>query len=224
MKRILTLLVVLLALFARTSSAQPVYDAFSACMASRAATMNNATFEDGAYCNYVTRPGVARPVGVPMARPYGRGYVPPPIYSYDYGYGMGWYDHCNSYMPLQSQNPECHVAEIKFRIQGSGLNNVTVRVDGDNLGLVDKYSHKATSGLRLAGEHRYEVELEWVVNKDVTKTVIYYINPLTIRMQDGAYWYPVYKDLFENAPYGRTVTPKRETIDGRDYIKKGGGN
>jgi hypothetical protein len=142
--------------------------------------------------------------------------------------GLGYEDYlfflypCPGYLPEQSQDPKCVAAEIKFDIDNSGLkrrepklaDTVSVRIEGHLAGEIGKYSHRHTSGLRLRADKEYQMTLEWRT-KDGVKTVVETIQPMSMRMQDGAYWYSVSKDLFAEAPYGQLVTPERERIGGK---------
>lgn len=152
-------------------------------------------------------------------------YAPAPYYGgyggYGYGFGAGylpfWVDPCQSYFPESGQNPGCVVAEVKFKIMDRGLDDqVVVRIDGQNAGIIGKYSHALTSGLRLRADQEYQITLQWV-SKSGVKTIVDRIRPMNMRLQDGPYWYPVSRALFDQAPYGQDVAPERDRIGGKKY-------
>jgi len=216
MKAILLTLVLMAGLLPSQAYAQqPVmYNSFAACTESFKG-QNISYAEVAAYCNYL------QPQRVPPIVTYGS-YVPQvtnfPFDGYGYGYVPFWLDPCRSYFPTNSQDPGCVVGEVKFKVLNRGLGDqVVVRINGDNAGLIGKYSHSLTSGLRLRADKRYELTLQWV-SKDGIKTIVDHITPMNMRMQDGAYWYPVSRDLFDQAAYGQDVIPEREKIGGKNFI------
>ncbi|MBX4205159.1 MAG: hypothetical protein KW788_03175 [Candidatus Doudnabacteria bacterium] len=176
--------------------------------------------ERNSFCNQEERRYNNPPIRNPYGRGYGREYYSYPYGSYDGYYGNYPYsfDPCPSYLPEHSQKDKCVVSEIKFKILNRGLGDqVVVRINGRNAGMISKYSHPATSGLRLRADREYQITLEWV-SKDGIKTVVDRIEPMTMGMQDGPYWYPISKALFDSAPYGEKITPERESRGGREYI------
>lgn len=209
---------------AANAKAQQTSDSFQACISSQPANLSYP--EAAARCN-VSQPAqvpaptyVAPVVTMPVTEPFG--YYPTSYGNYYGGFYPGYFfDRCLMGFPKESRPVDCLVGEVKFDTSGD-VNKAEVFIDGISLGEIGKYSHRATSGLRLDANTEYLMEVVWTTNSG-TKTMIRRIKPSNMRLQDGAYWYPVSPQLFDDAPYGRTVEKSkivREPVSGRDLIMK----